>query len=73
MEGETLDRRACLQLLKHTYDMPAVPIGMENPVIYPIEIKNLGITKLKYTMDLRQLERLNATNYDFRVFDIQNP
>ena len=28
MEGETLDRRACLQLLKHTYEMPAVPIGM---------------------------------------------
>lgn len=73
MEGETLDRRACLQLLKHTYDMPAVPIGMEKPVIYPIEIKNLGITKLKYTIELRTLEKLNQKNYDFRVFDILNP
>lgn len=73
MEGETLDRRACLQLLKHTYEMPAVPIGMEKPVQYPIEIKNLGITKLKYTIELRTLEKLNQKNYDFRVLDILNP
>lgn len=53
--------------------MPSVPIGMELPVTYPIEIKNLGITKLKYCIDLRALESLNKLNHDFRVFDIQNP
>jgi hypothetical protein len=41
-------------------------------VTYPIEIKNLGITKLKYTIDTTALEALNAKNYDFRVFEIQN-
>jgi len=68
-----LARRACLQLLKHTYELPSVPIGMELPVTYPIEIKNLGITKLKYQIDLRALEALNKNNHDYRVFDIQNP
>jgi len=43
---------------------------MELPVTYPIEIKNLGITKLKYSIDLRALEQLNKSNYDYRVFDI---
>lgn len=47
-EGETLHRRAQLQLIKHTYDLPPVPIGLEWAITYPIEIKNLGITKLKY-------------------------
>lgn len=47
-KGETLHRRAQLSLLKHTYNLPPVPIGLEWAVTYPIEIKNLGITKLKY-------------------------
>jgi hypothetical protein len=50
--------------------MPAIPIGMDLPITYPIEIKNLGITKLKYSIDLSSLEDLNSSNYDFRVFDI---
>ena len=40
---------------------------------YPIEIKNLGITKLKYQVDTVLLEQLNQQNYDFRIFEIQNP
>ena len=50
--------------------MPPVPIGLEWPVTYPIEIKNLGISKLKYQIDTNTLEELNAKNYDFRVMDI---
>ena len=72
-EGETLHRRAQLQLIKHTYDLPAVPIGLEWAITYPIEIKNLGITKLKYQVDTQKLEQLNAENHDFRVFEISNP
>ena len=72
-EGETLHRRAQLQLIKHTYDLPPVPIGLEWAITYPIEIKNLGITKLKYQIDTEKLEELNKANYDFRVFEIQNP
>ena len=53
--------------------MPPVPIGLEWAITYPIEIKNLGITKLKYQIDTEQLEELNKQNYDFRVFEIQNP
>lgn len=71
-EGETLHRRAYLQLIKHTYDLPPVPIGLEWAITYPIEIKNLGITKLKYQIDTEQLEELNKRNHDFRVFEIQN-
>jgi len=64
-EGQTLHRRAQLQMLKHTYQLPPVPIGLEWPITYPIEIKNLGITKLKYQIDTTQLEELNKLNYDF--------
>lgn len=72
-EGETLHRRAQLQLIKHTYTLPPIPIGLEWPITYPIEIKNLGINRLKYQIDLSAMEELNARNYDFSVFDIKNP
>ncbi len=72
-EGQTLHRRAQLQMLKHTYQLPPVPIGLEWPIAYPIEIKNLGITKLKYQIDTTLLEELNRTNYNFSIFAIQNP
>lgn len=57
-------------MLKHTYQLPPVPIGLEWAITYPIEIKNLGITKLKYSIDTQRLEELNSQNYDFRVFEI---
>lgn len=69
-QGQTLHRRAQLQLLKDVYHLPPVPIGLEWAVTYPIEIKNLGITKLKYQIDTEALEQLNSQNYDFRVFEI---
>lgn len=53
--------------------MPPVPIGLEWAITYPIEIKNLGITKLKYQIDMSRMEKLNQDNHDFRVFEIQNP
>ena len=70
LKGETLARRACLQLTKDQYNMPPVPIGSDLPITYPIGIKNLGITKLKYSIDLKKLEKLNRENYEYRVFDI---
>lgn len=71
--GETLQRRAHLQLLKDVYHLPPVPIGLEWPITYPIEVKNLGITTLKYQIDTSALSELNSSNFQFRVFDIQNP
>jgi len=71
--GETLHRRACLNLLKQIYHLPPTPIGLEWALTYPIEIKNLGITKLKYQIDTTALETLNTNNHDFRIFEIQNP
>lgn len=72
-KGETLSRRAHLRLCKDEFHIPPVPIGLEWSVTYPIEIKNLGITKLKYKVDLANVEKLNTENFDFRVFDIENP
>ncbi len=46
--GETLSRRAHMFIQKDIYHVPPVPIGLEWAVTYPIEIRNLGITKLKY-------------------------
>jgi len=72
-KGETLSRRANLRLCKDEYHIPPVPIGLEWSVTYPIEIKNLGITKLKYKVGLENVEKLNSENYNFKVFDIENP
>jgi hypothetical protein len=72
-KGETLSRRAHLRLCKDEFHIPPVPIGLEWSVTYPIEIKNLGITKLKYKVELDNLEKLNEENHGFRVFDIENP
>jgi len=69
-KGETLSRRAHMMLLKEVYQLPPVPIGLEWAVTYPIEIKNLGITKLKYLIDMKPLEEFNALNFDFRVYEI---
>lgn len=71
--GETLARRAYLNLLKKIYYLPPTPIGLEWALTYPIEIKNLGITKLNYEIDTSTLEDLNKSNFDFCIFDIQNP
>jgi len=60
-------------LLKKIYTLPPTPIGLDWALTYPIEIKNLGITKLKYQIDTTALETLNTNNYDFRIFEIQNP
>jgi len=73
MMGETLHRRAYMRLIKDIYYLPPTPIGLEQAVTYPIEIKNLGITKLNYKIDISPLENLNANNYDFTIFEIQNP
>lgn len=57
-------------MLKDEFEVPPIPIGLEWPVTYPIEVKNLGITKLKYQIDTKPLEKLNKENFDFRIFDI---
>ena len=62
-----------MRLIKDIYYLPPTPIGLEWAVTYPIEIRNVGITKLKYQIDTTALETLNASNYDFRIFEIQNP
>lgn len=36
-------------------------------------MKNIGITKLKYVLDQKPLEALNSQNYQFRIFDVENP
>lgn len=72
-KGQTLQRRAHLQLLKKVYHIPPIKIGQEWSVTYPIEMKNLGITKLKYKLDLSPLDVINSKNYNFKIFDIENP
>ena len=59
-KGETLSRRAHLQLIKDEYNIPPIPIGLEWAVTYPIEMKNLGISKLIYKIDLEKLEEMNT-------------
>ena len=68
--GETLQRRASMRLLKDVYYLPPTPIGLEWAVTYPIEMQNLGVAKLNYSIDTTQLDILNGNNFDFRIFEI---
>lgn len=73
LRGETLSRRAHLQILKTEYTIDHVPIDLDLPVTYPIELKNIGLTKMKYELNLEQVEELNKRNFDFRILDIKYP
>jgi len=54
------------------YHIPPVKIGQDWSITYPIEMKNLGITKLKYKLDLNPIESMNTVN-QFRIYHIENP
>ena len=54
--------------------LPDCPIGLLNPVKFPIEISNVGLTKLNYTIEVQEIDK-QGKNIDskFNIFGISNP
>jgi hypothetical protein len=42
------------------------------PIISPIELKNVGGSKLKYSVDETEIKKYNAKNDDFNIFKLEN-
>ena len=42
------------------------------PIISPVEIKNVGGIKLKYSIDENEIKKYNAKNDDFPIFKLEN-
>lgn len=71
LRGETLPfKRAYMALGTEDFECAPLPIGMRYPVVYPIEIRNLGGIKSSYEVGTRPLQELQRDNFDFAVFQI---
>jgi len=71
--GETLAKRGHLWLKNQLYEFNPTPISLLNPIVYPVEIQNIGPVKIKYEIDQAPLKKYIIDNYNFKVFAIQNP
>jgi len=62
-----------LALRRYEFKLSPLPIGLLLPVIFPIEITNVGSSKIRYMIDKEKLYKNNSISGDYKVFDIENP
>lgn len=74
LQGETLSsRRGFLVLEQPEFRFQPLPIGLRSGITQPIEMKNVGMAKLSYDVDLKPLSQFTSSqNYNFPVLDIQH-
>lgn len=75
LRGTTLaPLEGLLAVKKLNFELPETPVGLLQPVKYPIEIQNVGSSKVSYKTDVEEYDaNSNILNSQFNVFDIQNP
>ncbi|CAD8141208.1 unnamed protein product [Paramecium octaurelia] len=63
-----------LAVKKNSFELPETPVGLLQPVKYPIEIQNVGSSKVSYKTLVQEMD-IDGEIIDsqFNVFDIQNP
>ena len=73
LRGMTLaPLQGLLAVRKTDYVLPAVPIGLLNPVTFPIEIHNVGSGKISYKVD--QTDFFEKDNESKKpIFSVKNP
>ncbi|EGR30774.1 hypothetical protein IMG5_123900 [Ichthyophthirius multifiliis] len=75
LKGTTLSpNQGMLTVKKKKIDLPDCPIGMIQPIKYPIEIQNVGSTKISYQVDIQEINQ-NGENIEsaFNTFSVSNP
>ncbi|EAR97146.2 MSP (major sperm protein) domain protein (macronuclear) [Tetrahymena thermophila SB210] len=62
-----------LSVKQNRVNLPDCPIGMLLPLQYPIEIQNVGLTKLNYSIEVQEIDE-KGQNIDskFEIFNISN-
>lgn len=74
LRGETLPpKKGFLELRKDVFEFDPLPIGSRVGITQPIEIRNLADAKVTYSVDLSLLDNYTKENYNFPIFEVQNP
>lgn len=72
--GRTLAASDRLLFLPHaTHPLEAVPLGLAHAPVQHVPLTNHCATPLAYRVRRDELDALNATNYGFPVFHVENP
>ncbi len=63
-----------LSVKKKKIDLPDCPTGMIQPIKYPIEIQNVGSTKITYNVEIQEINPAGENiNSEFNTFSVSNP
>lgn len=57
---------------RETVELPIVPVGLPMPVIVPFSLTNIGMTPLKYTLNLEQFKREHSSLANEGVLAFEN-
>ena len=53
--------------------LPPTPIGLPQPSVHALELPNYGDVPLPFEVQLSQLNKINAANYDFPILVCEDP
>ena len=71
--GETMsDKNGILILPKEELNFGEMPIGCENPILFPLEIRNTSSVKIKYIIDKTTINKFNEFHHGFEIFKMDN-
>ncbi len=66
------EKKGILEIRNPILDFHYVPMGYMMPIIFPIEVKNVGGIKLKYSIDDKEIKTYNNKNDGFPIFKLEN-
>lgn len=74
LKGMTLSpTEGMLSVKANNVRLPDCPIGLLEPLRYPIEIQNVGLTKLNYAVAVQEIDESGANiDSQFEIFSIAN-
>ena len=66
------EKQGQLEIKRPVLDFSYVPIGYMDYIVSPIELYNVGGVKVKYKIDLNEVNKFNEANDDFIIFKLEN-
>ena len=66
------EKQGQLEIKRPVLDFSYVPIGYMDYIVSPIELYNVGGVKVKYKIDLNEVNKFNEENDDFVIFKLEN-
>ena len=73
LNAETISEKiGLLNVPKKNIDFSYVPIGFNNYISCPIEIKNIGSVRVRFSLNEKQVQEFNERNDNCDIFKIEN-